>query len=881
MKTLFVIDGHSYIYHSFFGMPPLTNSTGDQVQAAYAFVNLLVRLRNQNLPTHWVVALDTSAPTFRHEAYTEYKANREAMPDPLRKQIPWIEQLMAGFGVPVVKLDGYEADDIVGTFAVKGAAAGFDVRIISKDKDLEQLLSEQVKVWDPKDGSLYGPDELFAKKALKPERVIEYLAMVGDSSDNVPGVAGVGPKTAIAVLDAVDDVNQVFDDPPPDVPARALKKIREQREALEMSRSLVTLMTDVPVDTDLERYVMVEPDPDALRPLFEQLGFHKFIKEVGTPTQEPVTIEATHHEVTTTAQLEKLVSAARAAGAFAYEVWHGPGDTIDCDIHGLTIAIQDDETHRVQWLDGDLSTDGVVEHLRSLFEDEAIAKTCHDLKLQTQLLLGLGIHARGGAEDPMLAAYLLNPLRRSYGLEALSAETLGHTAPPQPEIEASLFPASPAPDAAGERVVLIRKLAERLSREVEEAGLHDVYTDLEIPLGAVLAAMEREGISLDQERLAALEQQLIGEVAELADRIHAEAGSEFNINSPKQLEVILFDECDFPALRKTKTGRSTSADVLEELVEQFPDRPLPALILEYRSLSKLLNTYVMALPKSVRPSTGRIHTVFSQVAAATGRLASSDPNLQNIPIKTPLGQQIRGAFRPNRDGELFVSADYSQIELRVLAHLCADEALIHSLTSGDDIHTEVAARIHDTAPEDVTANQRRAAKAVNFGVIYGMGPFGLSRDLGIPMAEAKRFIETFFEQFPGVREFIDGSIAYARQHGEVRTMLGRKRPIPDIDARTPHRRQQAERFAVNTIVQGTAADLIKKAMVDLDQTLRDDPCGARMVLQIHDELLLAVAEDLAPATEERVRSVMEAVVDLAVPLVVSTSIGKDWHAASK
>ncbi|MEM7166980.1 MAG: DNA polymerase I [Planctomycetota bacterium] len=881
MKTLFVIDGHSYIYHSFFGMPPLTNSGGDQVQAAYAFVNLLVRLRNQQLPTHWVVALDTKAPTFRHEAYAEYKANREAMPDPLRKQIPWIEQLLEGFGVTVLRVDGYEADDIVGTMAVAGEAAGYDVRIISKDKDLEQLLSERVQVWDPKDGSLYGPAELLAKKSLTPERVVEYLALCGDSSDNVPGVAGVGPKTAIAVLNAVDDVDRVFDEPPPDVPARALKKIREQRDALEMSRSLVKLTTDVPVDTDIAKYEVVDPDATQLRPLLEQLGFHKFIKELGPTTQEPVTIDADHHDVTTTAEVEQLVDRCRNSGKFTFDVWAHPADQMEAEVLGITIAIDEATTYRVQWLDGGVDRDEALTRLRPLLADIEVTKIAHDIKRQTQLLLSVDIELFGAQDDPMLASYLLNPLRRSYGLDALSAELLGHPAPPMPELEASLFPTSPTPEAAGERVVLASKLAERLAGEVTEAGLGQVYRDLELPLCGVLAAMEREGISLDLERLRQLEENLSTMVDDLAEKIHAEAGSDFNINSPKQLEVVLFDDCDFPALRKTKTGRSTSADVLEELAERFPDRPLPALILEYRSLAKLLNTYIQSLPRFVSPTSGRVHTMFSQVAAATGRLASSDPNLQNIPIKTELGQQIRAAFRPNRSGEVFVSADYSQIELRVLAHLCADKTLIRSLTSGDDIHTEVAAKIHGKDPADVTADDRRTAKAVNFGVIYGMGPFGLSRDIGISMDEAKQYIATFFEEFPGVREFIDSSIEYARQHGDVRTMFGRRRPIPDIDARTPHRRQQAERFAVNTIVQGTAADLIKKAMVELADSLRQDPCGARMVLQIHDELLLAVDRDQADVTEQRVRMVMEGVADLAVPLSVSTSIGEDWHAASK
>lgn len=887
----FVIDGNSYAYQAFFGMPPLTNSEGQQVQAAYAMLNLLTRLAREESPTHWAVVFDSPTPTFRHAAFDGYKANRQAMPEELRSQLPWIHEILAGFGMKVLQVEGFEADDVVCTLAKSAAAAGFDVRLISKDKDLEQLLSPRVKIWDPKDGKLFGPKELLAKKGITPERVIEYLALIGDTSDNVPGVAGVGPKTAVKVLEAVRDIEVVLAEPAPaDVPRAALEKIRAQAERLRLSRQLVTLRADAPVPLEFDEYQRDSPNAEQLRPLLERLGFQKFLKELPVSTT-PAAASANYRLVESAKDASPWIDSCHKAARVGIAAWID--STEARNLRGLAFAWREGEAVYVP-VSPDLNGSGWEEaHLRGLIQDPGVDLVAHDLKQVVLSLRDRGWTPRRLVGDPMLAAYLLQPLRRSYGLVALAAEVLGvHLGdapaagrPQQLDLDfdatARTEPQADEWRAVAERADLALRLDARLAPEVEREGLERVYRELELPLVTVLASMEAEGIRLDPERLAQLESEVLAEVAVLEKQIHAMAGVEFNINSPKQLEGVLFDQLGLPSLRKTKTGRSTSAEVLEELATRFPEQTLLTSILEYRTLTKLLGTYIQALPRVIRGSTGRLHTDYSQTAAATGRLASSDPNLQNIPVKSPLGRSIRRAFLPNRDGDVLVSADYSQIELRVLAHLCQDAGMIEAMRSGTDIHRAVAARTRGKRAEDVTREERSAAKAVTFGVIYGMGAFGLARDLRVERAEAQAFIDAFFNSFPGVRTFVDSTIERARNDKEVRTLFGRRRPLPDIDSRTPHRRHQAERFAVNSVVQGSAADLIKKAMVDLYDDFAKRKSPTRMLLQIHDELLFELPRDLVEGEKEHIRSLMEDVLDLSVPLVVNISIGEDWYDASK
>lgn len=919
-QELILIDGHYHIYKSFFafGARPLTNRDGDRVEAAYAITTLLWGLvKNRRENCLWAIAMDGSGPTFRHEAYEPYKATREAMPDELRQQFPWIETILEGFGIPILRQPGFEADDLIATLATRAAERGMTVTIQSKDKDLEQVLTDRIKLLrEPRDKTLYGPEDLFAKRGIRPDQVVDYQALIGDTSDNIPGVKGVGPKTAVKVLEALDaqgaGLERLFQDPPPaDVPAAALKKIRAHEDDLWMSRKLVELSRDAPVPEPDDSFSIGLPDPDALTELFQKLGFRKYLNEFpqllgrGEPEHDDGPLFAQDHTPEpesfdiprfTVAQGIDDVSAWISShvvneAQFAISTYPVEEDPLETTVQGVALASfksdaplliipRGDAPLLDFWLE--LST-----RLRNTSSTSAPPRwVSHDLKHHLRALQRECVPVAPpqiGPTDPrldpllsapfdtLLAAYLVHPVGTGYPLDSLVAEQLQRKIPAASTVE---------PGEVAARLRSVVELQPVLQEELTKLEL-DVVFRLEMDLIPVLASMEAEGISLDLERLQVQGRELTAEVVGLETRIYETAGVEFTIGSPKQLQEILFERLGLPPGKKTKTGYSTSAEVLEELSVSHPDQPLPALILEYRSLTKLLNTYITALPQLVRQPSGRLHTDLRQAVAATGRLASNKPNLQNIPVKTEVGRRVRRAFVPNHPKCLFLSADYSQIELRLLAHLSGDPELQRSMIAGTDIHQIVAARIHDKSPEDVTREERTAAKAVNFGVIYGMGAFGLARDLGISRTEAKRFIDAFFENFSQVKDFIDTTIANAHEQHEVRTLFGRRRPLPELTSRLQRDRRQGERYAVNTVVQGSAADLIKKAMIDVQRAIRQKGSPARMLLQIHDELLFEVPVDVLEPTEAIVRETMEQVLVLDVPLVVNVSSGEDWYDASK
>ncbi|HIA27649.1 MAG TPA: DNA polymerase I [Planctomycetes bacterium] len=914
-STLYLIDGHYQIYRGFFGMRPLTNSQGMQVQAAYALTDLLFRLRRDFPIDHWAIALDSPEPTFRHHRFPQYKATREEMPEELKQQLPSIDRIIEGFRIPVLRAPGFEADDLIATAAVLADRAGFDVRILSRDKDLEQVLSDRVQFLDERNGDTYGPPELATKKGIRPDQVIQYQALVGDTSDNVPGVKGVGPKGAVKVLSIIEDIEQLLEDPVPEgIPPATLKKVRACAEEMILSRWLVELRHDAPLGVEIEQLVAADPDIDSLEQVFLDLGFRRFQKQLadeqrpeagsgsqgslfGTPdepTSRRAPIEgARYHLVVDPDELDSLLDRCQKAGTFAFDTETTGLDPIGVRAVGFSIAIEPGEAWYVPLESpaGELplSRDQILSKLKPLLEDEGIGKIGQNMKYDAQVMRSSGIDIRGISGDPMIEAYLINPLRGSYKLDDLVGERFGHRMIPISEIigprgeEITMAQIEPEKisDYAAEDADYTLRLHRELRAEAEEMGLLRVLDEIELPLVEVLVAMEREGITLDKSRLEEQEEEVARSIISLAEEIHDDAGEEFNIASPKQLQHILFDVKGLPARHKTKTGFSVSADVLEELAVEHPDEVLPGLLLEHRSLSKLLGTYLQALPKHIHPDTGRIHTDFRQTVAATGRLASTRPNLQNIPIRSEEGRRIRKAFVPNRASSCFLSADYSQIELRLLAHLSGDNLLVETLRAGEDIHSTVAARIYDKAPQDVTREERGAAKAVNFGLIYGMGAFGLARDLGISVAAAKEFIEAFFGQFPRVREWIEETKQGARETGEVRTIFGRRRPVPEIRSRLARERAQGERFAVNSVVQGSAADVIKLAMVRIHRILRDKIDAPRMILQIHDELLFEVDSDRVEEEERWICQQMEEVIELDVPMKVSVSSGKDWFDASK
>jgi len=921
-RNLFLIDGRYQIYRGHYGMRPLTDSRGMQVQAIYSIADLLLRLCRDQEVILWAVAMECDGPTFRHDRYPQYKANRDAMPEELRQQLPYIDRLLEAFRVPILQVDHHEADDCLATMATIAEKKDYQVRLLTRDKDLEQVLSDHVQFLDERSGTLYGPKELLEKKGIRPDQVIAYQSLVGDSSDNIPGVQGVGPKTAVKVLSFTDEPESLLEDPVPEgLPAAALKKIRANPELLKLSRELVTLSIEAPLTEAPEDLVRVTPDHDKMVALFQELNFTRFLKLIEKPKEEqaslfsgtdssapsPQSKESTtatviapaepvqYRMVSTLEQLDEVIATCREGGRFSFDTETSSLDAIRCMVVGCSIAVESATAWYIPFRspsgDGPIPRQEVLDRLRPLLEDPQVGKIGQNIKFDVQVMRNEGIFVAGICGDPMLAAYLINPLRGRYGLDGLVAERLGHTMIPIREIigegdsETSMDQLEPdaISDYAAEDADWTLRLHLDLDEEIEEHQLRQVLEEVELPLVDVLVSMEREGISIDEEQLKAQELELSGELQQIEEQIHEAAGGPFNISSPKQLQKVLFEDLGLSSegLAKTKTGVSVKAESLEKLAVNHPDEVLPAAILRHRSLSKLLSTYVISLPQHLHPETGRIHTEFRQTVAATGRLSSNRPNLQNIPIRSEEGRRIRRAFIPNRPDCIFVSADYSQVELRLLAHITGDDGLISALRSGADIHSAVAARIHGKTVEEVDRTERSAAKAVNFGLMYGMGPFGLARDIGISVGEAKEFIQNYFEQYPGVRDWMEETKRIAAEVGEVRTITGRRRPIPEIRSRVAREKAQGERYAINSIVQGSAADLIKLAMIEVHREAIDRGNEARILVQIHDELLLEVPTDQADECAGWLKSCMEGVMKISVPLEVSVSIGKDWYEASK
>ncbi len=893
MPTTKLIDGHYYIYRSFFafGARPLTNHAGERVETVYTFAQLLWSLYREHGETdYWAVALDGTQPTFRHDEYADYKATREAMPDDLKSQLPWIERLFDAFRIPVLLVEGFEADDLIATAACQQADLGREVQIYSKDKDLEQVLSDHIKMrHETTQKDLYGPEQLLSKRSIRPEQVVNFQALVGDSTDNIPGVPGIGPKTAVKILEALDQVGEsrleyLLDHSPDGLSPKILAKVRDHADQMLLSRTLVTLATDAPINVD--DFSFQKPDWGALKRLFMELSFRKLTAEIDQQFSQPDLFSTAPAEelpeVETIASSEELTEARDRlveAGRFAWLALPTEPDPIVSGLAGIALAsLADDAPGDPFYVDLSDSTNrgARCEILAALFANPEVGKVGHHLKQEILLLSNEGMDVDGFADDTMVSAYLLQPTSGRYELEILTSEHFGYRAPDLPPAGA----ADPA-RLAGARLRAVCELAALFRRELVEKKLEKVHDEIEIPLVPCLAEIEKLGLTVDRSRLEELEAEFSKSVANLEEEIYLAAGEPFNIGSTKQLQEILFEKLELPVIKKTKTGYSTSAEVLEELASRQPDQPLPHLILEYRSLTKLLNTYVQALPKLIHAKTGRLHTDLRQTVAATGRLSSIRPNLQNIPIRSEEGRRIRRAFVPRSEDALFVSADYSQIELRLLAHFSGDERLIAAMNAGDDIHREVAATINQKKPEEVTREERSAAKAVNFGVIYGMGAFGLARDLRIPRSEAQAFIDAFFENFPGVKAFIESTIQQAHESLEVRTIYNRYRPLPEMRSRLTRDRKQAERYAVNTVIQGSAADLIKKAMIDVRVDIRNRASETKMVLQIHDELLFEIPKSRVRPESARLKKVMEEVLDLRVPLKVNISQGEDWYDASK
>jgi len=880
--TLYLVDGSSQLHRAYFAIRGLSTARGLPTNATYGFTTMLRKLVEDERPRWIGISFDVKARTFRHEAFADYKANRPKMQDDLNVQLPFVRRVCDAFRMPVLELPGFEADDVIATLAKQAVARDMDVVVVSLDKDLLQLVSDRVKVLNPgREGSgstLYDAAGVEKKLGVPPERVVDFLALVGDSVDNVPGVPGIGEKGARDLIREYGSLEAVLEN------ADAVKRkayregLQGGREQALLSKRLVTLEDDAPIELDLDALRYQEPDAEAAYALFVELEFQALAKDYA-PEASAADLEL--GVAVDLADVERAIAAARAAGRFGLRVLTTPGHALDARVVGAALS----------WTPGaatylPLGHEGVgapdaatqrrtLELLGPLLQDPTVEKLSATARAERLALAELGWDLKGLAFDANVGAYLLNPGRRTYSLPDLALDHLGERRPDPGESTAEpTAPVDAAGRAAGGDAELVLRLADPVLQRLREEGLEEVLQETELPLVEILAEMERVGVKLDVALLEGMSREMEGRLEELTRQIHEQAGGEFNINSPPQLREVLFDRLGLKSGKKTAKTRaaSTAEDVLEELAHVHE---LPRLVLEYRSVQKLKSTYVDALPALVRPATGRVHATFNQTVAATGRISSSDPNLQNIPIRTPEGRRIREAFVTD-PGWLLLSADYSQIELRILAHLSGDETLIDTFERGEDVHDRTAREVFGMFSPVAEDQQRRVAKMINYALIYGKSAFTLAKDIGVSRREAEAFIEAYFGRYPGVRRFIDTTLEEAREQRAVRTLLGRLRRLPDINARNFQVRSEAERQAVNAPVQGSAADLIKKAMIELVAELRSRRLEARLILQIHDELLLEVAEPAAEQARRLVSEVMEGAMSLRVPLVVDARLGRSW-----
>jgi DNA polymerase-1 len=881
-RTVYLVDGSGQFHRAFHAIRGLATSKGLPTNATYGFTTMLRKLLEDERPEHVAVLFDPPGKTLRHEEYAEYKANRPKMDDDLAVQVPYIRRVCEVLRMPVIEVPGYEADDTIATLARQAVERGLKVVVVSADKDLLQLVTDDVLVLNPgREGS---GSTRFDRKAVEekwgvpPERIVDVLALAGDSVDNVPGVPGIGDKGARDLVREFGPVEAVLAHADGVKRAAYREGLKGHREEALLSKRLVTLRTDAPVELDLEALRRLEPDRAAAHALFKELEFQALAREYAPDVE---TTAAEHRLLTERGQVAAVAAEARKTGRVAIGVVVTSGQAMRAEALGIGLSWGPGRSayaplaHSSIDLPQAVAAKDALEALRPLLEDAAVRKVSAHAKRDRLVLDRLGARVRGLAFDALVASYLLDPGRRAYALEDLAMEHLGERRAPGTDGVAAVDAAAiPTGLAAGSEAELVLRLDRPMTERLESEGLLSVYESMEMPLVEVLADMELAGVKVDTRLLAAMSRDMEAQLQALTRGIHTLAKGEFNINSPPQLREVLFDRLGLQAGKKTAKTRaaSTAEDVLEELalVHELPRR-----ILEYRSIQKLKGTYVDALPELVDRTTGRIHATFNQTVAATGRLSSADPNLQNIPIRTAEGRRIREAFVAE-PGNLLLSADYSQIELRVLAHLSGDPTLIDTFRRGEDVHDRTSREIFGPLSPVPREEQRRISKMVNYALLYGKTAFTLAKDIGVSRKEAESFIEAYFARYPKVRTFIDETIAKARETGHVRTLLGRLRRLPDLRSKNFPVRMEAERQAMNTPVQGSAADLIKQAMIDLHRELAERKMGSRLILQIHDELLLEVPEAEAEDARRLVKGVMENALKLDVPLVADARLGKNW-----
>jgi DNA polymerase-1 len=918
---LVLVDGSSYLYRAFHALPPFTNSRGEPTGAVFGVLNMLNKFLKDYEPERIAVVFDAPGKTFRDELFTEYKAHRPPMPDDLRAQIDPLFEAVKGMGLPILRESGVEADDVIGTLACNAAKEKLNVLISTGDKDMAQLVSPWITLINTMSGTVLDREGVKTKFDVFPEQIIDYLALVGDSSDNIPGIDKVGPKTAAKWLGQYQTLDRLVADAA-NVSGKVGENLRAGLEVLELARKLATIKTDLTLPVSIAGLARRAPDVDTLRALYSRLELRSLLKQLdpnaadttppvsasnaGAPAGEAVapaaqetlngnertiaTAPRVYETITTESQLDAWIAKLTAAKLFAFDTETTSLEYMRAEIVGVSFAVEPGVAayiplrHDYAGAPDQLDRETTLAKLKPLLESGKHAKLGHHLKYDAHVLARHGIALGGMAFDSMLESYVWNSVlrhdmdsaaERYLGIRTIHYEDVAGKGAKQ--IPFSQVAVDVAAEYSSEDADVTLRLHQVLwPRIAAQEPLRKLYEDIEQPLVPVLLDMEEHGVLLDRQMLKTQSGELGKRLLELLGEAHREAGGPFNLDSPKQLGNILFEKMQLPIVRKTPTGQpSTAEDVLEELAASYA---LPKLILEHRNLSKLKSTYLDSLPEQIDPKTGRVHTSYHQAVAATGRLSSQDPNLQNIPIRTPEGRRIRKAFIAP-PGHVLLAADYSQIELRIMAHLSCDEGLLGAFASDRDIHQATAAEVFGTPLEEVTADQRRSAKAVNFGLIYGMSAFGLAKQLGIPRGTAQEYIDLYFARYPGVKRYMEETRAQAKAQGYVETVFGRRLYLPDINARNKQFQQAAERAAINAPMQGTAADIIKRAMISVDAWCREQDRGARLIMQVHDELVLEVRADGVAAVSAAVRQHMGAAADLRVPLKVDVGTGANWDEA--
>ena len=895
-KSLVLIDGSSFLFRAYHAVPPLSNSKGEPTNAIYGVSNMLRKLMADYPTDYFTVVFDAPGKTFRNELYADYKSHRPPMPDDLRVQIEPLHRLIRAMGLPLIMESGVEADDVLGALAQHAAQQGFNVIISTGDKDMAQLVTEQIILENTMSNTRLDIQGVFDKFGVKPEQIIDYLALMGDTSDNIPGVSKVGPKTAAKWLEQYHTLENLIANADK-ITGKIGENLRASLEQLPLAKQLTTIKCDLDLPygiSDLKRQPVVNHE---LKELLTQLGFMSWVKMLdNTPEpviqeEKPALVESSYETILTYSKFEEWLKRLESAELFAFDTETTSLDYSKAQIVGVSFAVTPGKAayvpfdHNYPEAPQQLNREEILDKLRPLLENPAQTKLGQNLKYDAHILANHGITLRGITHDTMLESYVLNSTLTKHNMDDLAKEYLGVTTITYQDItgkgvkqipfqEVSLEQAGPY--AAEDADITLQLHQTLITKLKAQPSLLKLYSEIEIPLLTVLTRIESNGVLIDNAMLSQQSLELAGHIATLEQQAHDLAGHVFNLGSPKQIQTILYDQQKLPILKKTPKGQpSTEESVLQELALEYP---LPKLILEHRSLSKLKSTYTDKLPQQVDDKTGRIHTSYHQAVAATGRLSSSDPNLQNIPIRSEEGRKIRQAFIAP-PGYKIVAADYSQIELRIMAHLSADAGLLKAFSAGEDIHKATAAEVFGVALDQVTTDLRRSAKAINFGLIYGMSSFGLANQLGLTRGQAQSYIDLYFARYPGVKNYMDTIKEQAREQGYVKTLFGRRLYLPEIKSKNAARRQYAERTAINAPMQGTAADIIKLAMISTDQWLREENPDAKIIMQVHDELVFEVAEDHLDSCCKHIRNLMCSAAELNVPLLVDIGIGNNWDEA--